>query len=110
MRAVRHFCRARAHDKLSALGIVLHYKSANLPAHRDAAFEIRFSVMFLFSAAGGTGVSARSVAVSYKPPMLVTRVRLPACALVCASGILLQTALANSHIISDMVPRYIADI
>ncbi len=28
----------------------------------------------------GVGISARSVAASYKPPMLVTRVRLPACA------------------------------
>ena len=33
-------------------------------------------------AAPCTGISARSVAVSYKPPMLVTRVRLPACACV----------------------------
>ena len=30
-------------------------------------------------------MSARSVAASYKPPMRVTRARLPACALACAS-------------------------
>ena len=33
-----------------------------------------------------TSLRARSVAASYKPPMLVTRVRLPACAISFASG------------------------
>ena len=38
--------------------------------------------------------SARSVAASYKPPMLVTRVRLPA----CAKQASLRVSLATTHL------------
>ena len=45
-------------------------------------------------------MSARSVAASYKPPMLVTRARLPACALACASRqqLVLSYYFALTHI------------
>ena len=43
--------------------------------------DLLLQALGLPSATPGRVSSARSVAVSYKPPMLVTRVRLPACAL-----------------------------
>ena len=49
----------------------------------------RFSVMRCRSRSHG----ARSVAVSYKPSMLVTRVRLPACASFCGSCVCVAVSL-----------------
>jgi hypothetical protein len=46
----------------------------------DAARIIRNIATGNLPLEGIEAVSARSVAASYKPPMLVTRVRLPACA------------------------------
>ena len=45
----------------------------------------------------GFSASARSVAASYKPPMLVTRVRLPACALSALRRVLTAQLVVAPH-------------
>ena len=48
---------------------------ADYDAHELSEYRVRFDV---------AAMSAHSVAASYKPPMLVTRARLPVCAFVTA--------------------------